>query len=275
MPSAPARSSSATSSITLAVLLPPAPATTGTRPRATSTVTFTTQRYSSCVRVTLSPVVPQGARKSIPSWICHSTRSARRRSSSLPSRRNGVTIAVPQPVKPSRRVISHPQDLAKHVAKLEEALLPRDPARRQDRPFGEPLPAAGPVLEDDGIRFAVEPDNVIAGNVPRAGRGDARLRTAQVRAHQLEERHGRSRRRVLLGAGVLLVDVGVVLRQPPHESRGVRRHLEEHVHADREVGAVNQPDAAFRDSLPRTLPLVLPPGRAHHEIHSGTRRGLD
>ncbi len=46
----------------------------GTRPAATSMVTSITCSHSSCVSVGVSPVVPQGTRKSIPDSICHATR---------------------------------------------------------------------------------------------------------------------------------------------------------------------------------------------------------
>ena len=73
--------SRATARSRAAVSFEPAPATTGTRPAACSTVISTTRRCSSGVIVAASPVEPHGTRKWMPSAICQSTsaRSAPRR----------------------------------------------------------------------------------------------------------------------------------------------------------------------------------------------------
>src|SRR5687767_14067170 len=76
----------------VAVELLPQPAITGTRPRATSTVSSITRRCSAALSVTLSPVVPHGTRALLPSAICHST-SSRNVSSATRPPENGVTRA--------------------------------------------------------------------------------------------------------------------------------------------------------------------------------------
>src|SRR4029450_13235722 len=79
-----------------AVLLLPAPATTGTRPFASSTTTRTARTFSAAVMVTASPVVPQGTSPALPPASCWRT-SARYASSSSAPPRNGVASAVIDP----------------------------------------------------------------------------------------------------------------------------------------------------------------------------------
>ena len=74
---------------------PPAPALC---PSPAPRVISTTRRCSSSLSVGLSPVVPHGTRKSIPASICRFTSARSVGSSNEPSRRNGVTSAVPVPV---------------------------------------------------------------------------------------------------------------------------------------------------------------------------------
>ena len=83
-------------SIASAVLFEPAPAMTGTRPRASSMQTCTTRRCSSWVSVGLSPVVPTGTRPCDPDEICQSTSARKAVSSNLPSL-NGVMRAGIEP----------------------------------------------------------------------------------------------------------------------------------------------------------------------------------
>ena len=65
------------------VLLEVAPATIGTRPRVSSIVTSITRSHSSRESVGVSPVVPQGTRKSMPLSTCHApARATRTRRSS-------------------------------------------------------------------------------------------------------------------------------------------------------------------------------------------------
>src|SRR5689334_4504781 len=78
------------------VELEPAPATTGTRPLASSMHHSTTRLCSSWLRVGLSPVVPTGTRPWVPSAICQFTRERKAASSSEPFL-NGVTKAVNDP----------------------------------------------------------------------------------------------------------------------------------------------------------------------------------
>src|SRR5262245_12798193 len=77
----------------------PLPATTGTRPLASSTHHSTTRLCSSCDSVGLSPVVPTGTKPLVPSAICQATRARKAFSSSAPSLLNGVTSAVNDPRK--------------------------------------------------------------------------------------------------------------------------------------------------------------------------------
>src|SRR5512144_857962 len=79
-----------------AVLLLPAPATTGTRPLASSTTTRTARTFSAAVMVTASPVVPHGTSPAVPPASCWRT-SARYASSSSAPPRNGVASAVIEP----------------------------------------------------------------------------------------------------------------------------------------------------------------------------------
>src|SRR5689334_13808193 len=83
-------------SMVFAVLLLPAPATTGTLPFASSTTTRTARACSAAVIVTASPVVPQGTRPAVPPASCWRT-SARYASSSSAPPRNGVASAVIEP----------------------------------------------------------------------------------------------------------------------------------------------------------------------------------
>src|SRR5215470_7675638 len=78
------------------VELEPAPATTGTRPLASSMHHSTTFLCSSWLRVGLSPVVPTGTRPWVPSAICQLTSPRNAASSSEPFL-NGVTKAVNDP----------------------------------------------------------------------------------------------------------------------------------------------------------------------------------
>jgi len=77
--------------------LDPAPAITGTRPSARSTAMRTTRSRSASVSVAASPVEPIGTMPSMPSAICHSTKSPRAASSTAPSVVKGVMIAVMAP----------------------------------------------------------------------------------------------------------------------------------------------------------------------------------
>src|SRR6185295_5737499 len=96
-PSAPACLACFVRDTASAVLLEPDPAMTGTRLLTTSTVSSITRWCSWCERVADSPVVPQGTIPLVPLAICHSMRSPKARSSTLPFR-NGVTMAINAPV---------------------------------------------------------------------------------------------------------------------------------------------------------------------------------
>src|SRR6185295_557382 len=96
-PSAPACLACFVRDTASAVLLEPDPAMTGMRLLTTSTVSSITRWCSWCERVADSPVVPQGTIPLVPLAICHSMRSPKARSSTLPFR-NGVTMAINAPV---------------------------------------------------------------------------------------------------------------------------------------------------------------------------------
>src|SRR5439155_21445342 len=92
----PALSDALVSASASAVALPPAPATTGTRPRAALTVAAITATCSSTSSVADSPVVPTDTIPSMPLSICQSTSLVSASKSTAPLR-NGVTSAVRQP----------------------------------------------------------------------------------------------------------------------------------------------------------------------------------
>src|SRR5580700_1046066 len=75
------------------------PAQTGTRPPAASATMRMTCSHSCSSRVGVSAVVPQATSQSMPLSTCQRARSYSGCSSMLPSARNGVTSAVPQPCK--------------------------------------------------------------------------------------------------------------------------------------------------------------------------------
>src|SRR5437899_4144696 len=79
------------------VELEPAPATTGTRPLASSMHHSTTRLCSSWLSVGLSPVVPTGTSPWVPSEICQFT-SERNAASSSEQFLKGVTRAVNDPL---------------------------------------------------------------------------------------------------------------------------------------------------------------------------------
>src|SRR5579875_3673623 len=145
MPLAPMASNSRAISITCVVLLPPAPAITGTRPRASSSVISTTRFCSALVSVGLSPVVPQGTKKLMPAstWRRTSRRSAS--SSNEKSGRNGVTSAVPHPVNICR--LLRPAvllDFLHDISKIKKSFFAHDPSRRAQRPSRKSRPDARP-----------------------------------------------------------------------------------------------------------------------------------
>src|SRR5207245_11470873 len=103
--------------ITSWVLYPPAPARTGTWPFTSSTRISTVRTLSASVSVGLSPVVPHGTRKWMPASTCRRPRRLTARSSRSPDFVNGVTRAVPTPVK------------------LVLVVLMAVPSRQHERPF--------------------------------------------------------------------------------------------------------------------------------------------
>src|SRR6266849_2346016 len=182
MPSAPSSASSRESAITSAVLYPPAPARTGTLPLASSTLICTTRRCSSCVSVGLSPVVPQGTRKSMPASICRLIKVRSVASSNDPSPRKGVTSAVPVPVnivvlllyldillpKPklvaSGRITRDPStQLVQDFFELKKALFTHNPPRRLQCAVCKPFAASRGVPKRDCVHSRIKTDFVRAG----------------------------------------------------------------------------------------------------------------
>ena len=88
-----------------------APATIGTLPAATSMVMSMTRSHSLRESVGVSPVVPQGTRKSMPDVTCHSTNDRSAASSSAPVLAPGgkVTLAADVTPKPRMHVYSPEQ----------------------------------------------------------------------------------------------------------------------------------------------------------------------
>src|SRR5262249_9847569 len=117
----------------------------GTRPLTTSLVMSMTRSHSDSVRVGVSPVVPQGTRKSIPDATCHSTRDRNAASSTAPSFLNGVTSAVPHPRSCIRKGYRRAErweridllQVLKYFPEVVKTLLSIDPLGSFDGAFGE------------------------------------------------------------------------------------------------------------------------------------------
>ena len=80
------------------VSLAPVPTRTGSLPFAASRPTAITRARSSVVSVQGSPVVPSSTSASTPASACRAMSLRSAGSSGVPSRVNGVTSAVAQPV---------------------------------------------------------------------------------------------------------------------------------------------------------------------------------
>src|ERR1019366_4592015 len=157
----------------------------GTRPCAASIVTSITRSHSSWLRVGVSPVVPQGRRKSMPASTCQRTSCRSAISSTLPSRLKGVTRAVPHPrsfmasnyllpkiVWPAACANS---ELAKNIFEIEEACLAHDPFRRQYGSFRERASRLGFMGQDNSIPRRHQLQGVDPRHIPFTFRGDLRL----------------------------------------------------------------------------------------------------
>lgn len=105
MPVAPAFFAAFVMRMASAVLFDPVPAMILIRPAARSHTNATTFSFSSCVSVGLSPVVPHGARASVPCSTCQST-SLPSASQSMSPDLNGVTMATVTPANRSPRVLA-------------------------------------------------------------------------------------------------------------------------------------------------------------------------
>src|SRR5579884_279646 len=298
MPSAPIASISRASSITSDVLYPPAPASTGTLPEASSNVISTTRRCSRRVRVGFSPVVPQGTRKWIPASTWRRTKRRRAGSSRLKSRRNGVTSAVPQPrnlitasqlatakyrhpaapLAPSRRpqpAGCSSRSAEQHLAKLVYPFLAQDPLRRLHRPARKAQAAPGRVRQRDRIGLGIEANQVGARNRSRPVRREIdRARIAGLFHHlfQLQQRAGRG---ILFHAVVNLVSPGVIVRLRLKAPRGGFDQPQKHLHADGKVRAVNQARSRPGHCRPDALHLIKPSRGSDHKIYAQSRNALD
>src|SRR5690348_4935804 len=180
-PSAPTARAAWARSTTAAVALPPAPASTRARPRATSTVTAITCCCSSALNVALSPVVPHGTSTRTPPAIWRSTSARKHASSTAPPGPKGVTKAVAHPRSQSTRMFallpcdSTPrarEEVVHHVVEGEHTASAADPGGREERTRGKPLPRPGRVFEGDLVGGGVEPHPVRARNVSGAGARD-------------------------------------------------------------------------------------------------------
>src|SRR5271167_560368 len=111
----------------------------------------------------------------MPASICRLISARSVGSSSEPSRRNGVTSAVPVPVNmiflllflnvvlpkigwraQGRRYGDLSTQFSEDLLELVETLFPSDPARRLQRAASESLAAARRVAQRDGVRARVE-----------------------------------------------------------------------------------------------------------------------
>src|SRR5579885_634990 len=293
MPSAPIASISRASSITSAVLYPPAPASTGTLPEASSNVISTTRRCSRRVRVGFSPVVPQGTRKWIPASTWRRTKRRRAGSSRLKSRRNGVTSAVPQPRNlitasqlataknrqpnlprrspPSRR----PQPAGwsgrsaeQHLAKLVHPFFAHDPLRRLHRPARKTQAAPGRVRQRDRIGLGIEANHVSAWNRARPVRREVNRTRIPCLFHHLFQLQQRAGRRILFHAVVNLVSPGVIVRLRLKAPGGGFHQPRKDLHADGKVRAVNQARSRTGHCRPDTLDLIEPSRGSDHKVYA-------
>src|ERR1035438_4048110 len=192
------------------VLFEVAPAMIGTRPAAASMVTSITRSHSSWVSVGVSPVVPQGRRKSMPASTCQRTSWRSAISSMLPSRLKGVTRAVPHPrsfmasnyllpkiVWPAACANS---ELAKNISEIEEARLANDPFRRQHGSFRKSPSRLGLMRQNNPIPARLQFQGMNSRQIAFALRRNFWLYARCLRKNTLQ-RHRRS------GWRVLLVDV--------------------------------------------------------------------
>ena len=146
--------------------------------------------------VGLSPVVPQGTRKCIPASTWRRARRVIAGSSRAPSLVNGVTSAVPQPVKGVRVAMSQISRTSPHRKPPAAAA---HPARGDEGAMRERGTIADGVGQGDGLGRPVEADRVDAGHEADPRRGDVdRTRKAAPLERALEQQRG-ARRRVLLG----------------------------------------------------------------------------
>src|SRR5208337_5607775 len=149
----------------------------GTRPAATSMVISMTRRHSAWVRVGVSPVVPQGTRKSIPDSICQATSERSAFSSSDPSARNGVTSAVPHP---RNLTIALTLQLREDFLKLVKSALALNPLGGTHRAFGKSAEIVSLVSERNPIRGRHQLDGVGAHDFALAQGGDGCLLSAEL-----------------------------------------------------------------------------------------------
>src|SRR5580698_294645 len=262
--------------MTWAVLLPPAPATTGTFVRrASSIVISTTRRCSAALSVGLSPVVPQGTRKLIPApiWRCTSRRSAF--SSSERSRRNGVTSAVPHPVNIRSSLPTTLLQLVHNLPKIEEAFLAGHPSRRAQRTAGKSFAAARGVADRNRIGDGVEANLVRSGI--RAGTAAAGVNRSGVTLffHPLDQCQQRSRRCILFRRMVNLPAPCAIFRLVGKEPRCLCHNLGEYACSDRKIRAPDQARSAALDGCLRALDLAKPSRGPDYGIHTQPRQSLD
>ena len=221
---------------------------------------------SSSESVGLSPVVPHGTRKCTPPSICRCASRRTARSSIDPSRANGVTSAVPQPVQ----FISCSSARVCHSSRtsfiVNHPRLPLHPARGLERAAREDAAIARRVGQRDRLAGAVEPDGVRPGNGAGPRRGHVDGRSVPRRAHRLQQRERGTRRRILLGGVMELVSPRTNIAAARQQLRGTLDDGAEQADPQGEIRCGDDADAA-RVRLAADCRFVRgPAGRADHDV---------
>src|SRR6266478_2913848 len=271
MPSAPRAASSRERAMTSAVLYPPAPPRTGALPLANSTVILTTRRCSSCVSVGLSPVVPQGTRKSTPASICRLIKTRRAGSSREPSRRKGVTSAVPVPVNMMLLLPFFPQLNSLRISRNSNSPFFPTTQRAARKTFA----AARRVTKRDGVRGGIETDFMRAGMRTRAVGTQADRTVVAACSHLLRKFLQRPRRAVFLRGVVNFPAPGFVFPVFREERRGVRDGLQEKVHANRAIGRPDNARSAACHRFADRGNMIEPDGCADNRVNAQCSQTAD
>src|SRR3984885_9817619 len=262
--------------MTCAVLLPPAPATTGTFVRrASSIVISTTRRCSVALSVGLSPVVPQGTRKLIPApiWRCTSRRSAF--SSSERSRQNGVTSAVPHPVNIRSSLPTTLLQLVHNLPKIEEAFLAGHPSRRAQRTAGKSFTAARGVADRNRIGSGIDANLVRSGIRASAAAAGVNRPVVALFFHALDQGQERSRGCVFFRRMMNFPRPCAVFRLAGEQPRCLCHNLVEHACSNGEIRAPDQARPASLDGCLCALDFAKPSRGPDPGIHPQPREPFD